>query len=132
MKRIKITYACDYCGGIIGPDEDVCAITPGKINYEHKFIPNHDRGEAEVLHYHDYCLENLLTMRYKGAETVEEPAVAPEPKPEPKKPVKGKPVDTGKIGALAKRGWTPKAIADDMGIAESTVYNHLKKMREGA
>ena len=90
MKRIKITYACDYCGGIIGPDEDVCAITPGKINYEHKFIPNHDRGEAEVLHYHDYCMENLLTMKYKGAETAEEPEADPEPKQEQRKPVKGK------------------------------------------
>ena len=132
MKRIRVTYVCDFCGGVISPDETIAAIVPGRIGYAHKFIANHDEDGEEVLHYHDYCLENLLTMKYKGAEPVEEPAVAPEPKPEPKKPVKGKPVDTGKIGALAKRGWTPKAIADDMGISPSAVYNHLKKIREGA
>lgn len=132
MKRIRVTYVCDFCGGVINPDETIGAIIPGRIGYAHKFIANHDEDGERVLHYHDYCLENLLTMKYKGAETVEEPEADPEPKQEQRKPVKGKPVDTGKIGALAKRGWTPKAIADDMGIAESTVYNHLKKIREGA
>ena len=132
MKRIRVTYVCDYCGGVINPDETIAAIIPGRIGYAHKFIANHDEDGEEVLHYHDYCMENLLTMKYKGAETAEEPAVAPEPKQELKKPVKGKPVDTGKIGALAKRGWTPKAIADDMGISVSAVYSHLKKMREEA
>lgn len=129
MKRIRVTYVCDFCGGVINPDETIGAIIPGRIGYAHKFIANHDEDGEEVLHYHDYCLENLLTMKYKGAETVEEPEAAPEPKQEQRKPVKGKPVDTGKIGALAKRGWTPKAIADDMGISVSAVYNHLKKMR---
>jgi len=128
MKRIKITYACDYCGGIIGPDEDVCAITPGKINCEHKFIPKHDRGEAEVLHYHDYCLENLLAMKYKGPENTEIPA---DTKLDQKNP-KGKSVDSGKIMALAKAGRSAKWIAEDMGIGLSTVYNHLNKMKEGA
>lgn len=134
MKRIEVTYVCDYCGRVINPDETISAITPGRIGYEHKFIPNHDGDEAEVLHYHDYCLENLLSMRYKPEEEeqAEEVTVKTEPETstvlEPR-PKRGKPVDTGKIGALAKRGWTPKAIADDMGIAESTVYKHLKGMK---
>ena len=132
MKRIRVTYVCDYCGGVINPDETIGAIIPGRIGYAHKFIANHDEDGEEVLHYHDFCLENLLTMKYKGAETAEEPEADPELKQEQRKPVKGKPVDTGKIGALAKRGWTPKAIADDMGISVSAVYSHLKKMREEA
>jgi len=132
MKRIRVTYVCDYCGGVINPDETIAAIIPGRIGYAHKFIANHDEDGEEVLHYHDYCMENLLTMKYKGAETAEEPEADSEPKQEQRKPVKGKPVDTGKIGALAKRGWTPKAIADDMGISVSAVYSHLKKMREEA
>ena len=132
MKRIRVTYVCDYCGGVINPDETIGAIIPGRIGYAHKFIANHDEDGEEVLHYHDFCLENLLTMKYKGAETAEEPEADPEPKQEQRKPVKGKHVDTGKIGALAKRGWTPKAIADDMGISVSAVYSHLKKMREEA
>lgn len=115
MKRIRVTYVCDYCGGVINPDETIGAIIPGRIGYAHEFIANHNEDGEEVLHYHDYCLENLLTMRYKGAEPAEEPAVAPEPKPEPKKPVRGKPVDTGKIEALAKAGRSAKWIADDMG-----------------
>ena len=132
MKRIKITYACDYCGGVINPDETIAAIIPGRIGYAHKFIANHDEDGEEVLHYHDYCMENLLTMKYKGAEVVEEPEADPEPKQELKKPVKGKPVDTGKIKALAKAGWSAKKISDEMGISPSAVYNHLKKIREGA
>ncbi len=39
-------------------------------------------------------------------------------------------IDDGKLGALAKAGWSVKDIADEMHISQQTVRNHLKVMRE--
>ncbi len=136
MKRIEVTYVCDYCGRVINPDETISAITPGRIGYEHKFIPNHDGDEAEVLHYHDYCLENLLAMRYAEPEQ-KESGQDPDPEEEEtlkeetttKRRTRKKDIDEGKLRALAKAGWPVKKIADDMNIGESTVYEHLKRMK---
>lgn len=47
-----------------------------------------------------------------------------------KKAAKRKPADTGKMMALRKAGWSMKKIADELGISESCVYNHLKRMEE--
>lgn len=41
---------------------------------------------------------------------------------------KRKPVDTGKLLALRKAGWSMKKIADELGISEGSVWNYLKKM----
>ena len=68
-------------------------------------------------------------------EYVSVPCVAPmdeeseaEPKPV-KKPGPKKDIDDGKIRALFETGhWTVADIADEMGISQATVYNHLKKM----
>ena len=52
----------------------------------------------------------------------------------PKKVVAGsgsrKPIDTGKLIALAKAGWTKEKIAEELQISVATVYNYLKKARE--
>lgn len=32
--------------------------------------------------------------------------------------------------ALRKAGWSMKKIADELGISESCVYNHLKRLEE--
>jgi len=69
-------------------------------------------------------------------------SIETEPKPEPApsmkretKPVqkktdaesKRKRFDTGKLGALRKAGWSVIKIADEMGVSEQTVRNHMKK-----
>lgn len=41
---------------------------------------------------------------------------------------KRKSVDTGKLLALRKAGWSMKKIANEMGISEGSVWNYLKKM----
>lgn len=41
-------------------------------------------------------------------------------------------VDTGKLMALRKAGWTVPMIADELGIGKSTVYNYVMKMQKGA
>lgn len=94
-------------------------------------------------------------LKYIGRESLEvDQAIAqglitildsadPEPKPAPapsmggkaakEKPKKTEPkrktFDTGKLGALRKAGWSVAKIADEMGVSEQTVRNHMK--REG-
>lgn len=46
----------------------------------------------------------------------------------PRKRVK---VDTGKLMALRKAGWSMKKIGEELGISESSVFNYLKKLKEG-
>lgn len=48
----------------------------------------------------------------------------PEPKPEPKKTGRPK-LDTGKMVACRKAGWSIAKIADEMGCTQKTVANHL-------
>lgn len=43
------------------------------------------------------------------------------------KPRGRKPVDNGKILALHDAGWPTKKIADEVGVSEQTVKNHIKK-----
>lgn len=121
MKTVKITYQCDYCREIIDADSDtVRAILPGRIGYQDSFLAD---SEEEIRHYHDYCLEHLLTMRFE--EPQEE---VPEEEPEPESKEKKK-VDHDRIVALYRAN-PPRSvawIADDVGCSVQTVINHLKK-----
>lgn len=88
MKTVKITYQCDYCREIIDTDSDtVRAILPGRIGYQDSFLPD---SEEEIRHYHDYCLENLLTMRFEEKQEEPEPEEEPEEEPATSKK-KGRP-----------------------------------------
>jgi ribosome-binding protein aMBF1 (putative translation factor) len=49
---------------------------------------------------------------------------------EKKKPGPPFKIDTGKLIALAKAGWTKEKIADELKVSVATVYGHLKKARE--
>ena len=54
--------------------------------------------------------------------------------PPRKKPAKGtsgkKPIDTGKLLALHKAGWSNVKIADELGISDVTVGKYLKRAEE--
>ena len=39
-------------------------------------------------------------------------------------------VDSGKLAALYKAGWTPEQIADEMSIHVTTVYNYIRRMKD--
>ena len=43
---------------------------------------------------------------------------------------KKKPVDTGKMLALRRAGWSMKKIGGELGISESSVFNYLKKLEQ--
>lgn len=45
---------------------------------------------------------------------------------------KRKTVDTGKLMALRKAGWSMKKIGEELGISEGSVFNYLKRMEEEA
>lgn len=122
MKSIKITYQCDYCREIIDADSDtVRAVLPGRIGYQDSFLPD---SEEEIRHFHDYCLEHLLTMRFE--EPKEEVKEEPVPEPEPKRNIKK---DLGKLQSLLNAKWTRVEIADEFGVSEATIYNWIKELK---
>lgn len=84
--------------------------------------------------------EHRAELQTEAEQTESQPQ--PETKPKPKqtkqkseakaepKPDGRRKVDKGKIIALHNAGWKPKAIQEEMGISEATVYNVLKEYRE--
>ena len=126
MKTIKITYQCDYCKEIIDTDSDtIRAILPGRIGYQDSFLPD---SEEDIRHYHDYCLEHLLTLHFEENQEEPEPEMEPEPEQE-SEPKEKKKVDHDRIVALYRAN-PPRSvawIADDVGCSTQTVINHLTK-----
>lgn len=131
MKKVEVTYYCDYCKQVVDTDSDtVRAIMPGRIGYKGSFLADTD---DQIRHYHDYCLEHVLTIQYKdeelepeGVEEEPEPEMEPEPEQEPKEKKK---VDHDRIVALYRAN-PPRSvawIADDVGCSTQTVINHLTK-----
>ena len=59
--------------------------------------------------------------------SVEQKETKPDPPPVRNQKNKLK-VDTGKLMALRKAGWSVKKIAEELKISEGSVYNYLKKM----
>ena len=55
------------------------------------------------------------------------PDPEPTPKPKPEKKRKRKSFDTGKLKALRNAAWSIAKIADEMGVSEQTIRNHMKK-----
>ena len=137
MKIVSIQYKCDYCKEPI----DHCsveAIVKGRIGCEDAFIPS-----DKTYHYHDYCLEHLLTLEFRDdgsllslegqgdeeaaeeeLETQEDTEEDAEPEPEKKK------IDLGKVGALLRNGWSARKIADEFNIGLSSAYYYIKKSKE--
>jgi predicted transcriptional regulator len=105
-------------------------------------------GETEVLEFnaktllqvYEYLNEDICELKdeqQKPKEKLQKPKaerpVANDGKPVKKVTagsVKRKPIDMGKLIALAKAGWTKEKIAEEMQISVATVYNYLKKVRE--
>lgn len=54
----------------------------------------------------------------------------PAPAEKPADPKSGKPIDTGKIRALSKAGWTTAAIAAEMRISQPTVLKYIRQETE--
>lgn len=123
MKKVEVTYYCDFCKQLIDTDSDtVRAVLPGRIGYKGSFLAD---TEEEIRHYHDYCLEHLMTMRFE--EPKEEVKEEPVPEPEPKR---NSNKDLGKLQSLLNANWTRVKIADEFGVSEATIYNWINELKE--
>ena len=74
------------------------------------------------------CFEKILEKPPRSGMAIE----AVEKEPEDKSKYRTSKLDDGKIWDLytAKAPWTLKAIAEEMGVSETTIYNHIKRMRK--
>ena len=73
-------------------------------------------------------LDRMLFFRTEPAmekSEFEELGESQSPEPKNKRTLK---VDTGKMLALRKAGWSMKKIAEELQISEGSVYNYLKKL----
>lgn len=123
MKKVEVTYYCDFCKQLINTDSDtVRAIMPGRIGYKGSFLADTD---DQIRHYHDYCLEHVLTIQYKDEEPEPEPEEVEEELEEPKKDRKK---DLGKLQSLLNAKWTKVKIADEFGVSEATIYNWINEL----
>lgn len=121
MKKVEVTYYCDYCKQVVDTDSDtVRAILPGRIGYKGSFLADTD---DQIRHYHDYCLEHVLTIQYKD----EKPE--PEPEIELEEPKKDRKKDLGKLQSLINAKWTKTQIADEFGVSEATIYNWINELK---
>ena len=128
MKKVEVTYYCDFCKQLIDTDSDtVRAIMPGRIGYKGSFLADTD---DQIRHYHDYCLEHVLTIQYKDEEPEPEPEeVEEEPEVELEEPKNDRKKDLGKLQSLLNAKWTKVKIADEFGVSEATIYNWINELK---
>lgn len=84
--------------------------------------------------------EAMLAVMSEYKPVQEEPEAPKQPEPEQPEPEKPKQteqtkktgrrpsVDTGKVEALYKAGWTIPKIADEMRVSKQTIKNHLNRL----
>jgi predicted transcriptional regulator len=119
MKEVILTDAIDaLCEG-----QDVYILTRltagtvlGEIVEADKFIILEDIEPQEA--------QNEATETPKKTKTAKKKQAPAEKTADPES---GKPIDTGKILALSKAGWTTAAIAAEMGISQPTVLKYIRQ-----
>ena len=87
-----------------------------------------DWDAGELISIYEWLDEDLPEAAQKSSrsgETVEIRAEDPKPEKESKKRTK---LDDAKMLALRKAGWSYAKIADEMGVAQQTVINHIQRM----
>lgn len=109
MRIIK----CDRCGCEIPKSTMV-----GYVSVRQKEVVTGALIGENPYEQWDLCDECMNAVKCFIKKTTEKPAA------ETKKPVK--PFDAGGAQALRDRGWSLQRIADEMGVAVSTVAKHTK------
>ena len=117
----KTIFTCDRCGKTI---KDGSYIVRGEIWGESgEVIATYEHGLFE-LDFCAACMREVLNSAVRCAHEITEEVDKTEKD-------KARRIDTGKIGALRRAGWSLKAISEEMGCSIQTVCNHLKKLEEG-
>lgn len=126
----RIAY-CDRCGDQIEGDVrriDTCLVLMDESDERTDSYQPLVNGQE-----HDYCPRCIDAIRQFALTTPYVPAADTKqaeedtPTPEPQAPTRTK-LDTGKVSALYKAGWTVKSIAEEMSVSTVTIRNNLKKM----
>lgn len=138
MKRML--YTCDRCRKeITGDPVNICMEVIDRENSDYlSDAPYPDIAELDFCRdCGDFIADRIRHFCKKGAtaiinedfeSAVEEMIATSQPDPPPTDKPKRR-LDTGKVAALRKAGWTVKAIAEEMSCSEQTVYNALNKMK---
>lgn len=74
--------------------------------------------------------EPAIEVDLVGEEPEQEVTGGNDQSPDPAPAGKRKKIDTGKLMALHKAGWTVAKIAEELRVSERAVYLHLQKMKE--
>ena len=127
----KTTFYCDRCGKEITGVVNSLATVRFNVNVDDY------ADDMDIERGADLCWDCYQVVDEAVLHLVNDvrKAPEPEPKPEPKpakvrKPAKRKPLDLGKIGALTRAGWSVKKIAEELGVSENTIYNHMNEALE--
>lgn len=133
----KTVYTCDRCKKeIAGDPVKICMEVVDRQNGD--FSNNFPFPDIREYDFCDSCGEYIAGQirRFckKGAPAINDPdagaavkETAATSKPSPGTAARR--IDTGKVMALKTAGWTVKAIAEEMGCSEVTVYNVMKKLK---
>ena len=92
-----------------------------------KFIV--EAGEAEKNPPEENKAGNATERSAEEASEEVPEAKMPEAETPEKKKTRKKPeFDYGKLRSLRAAGWSVKKIADDMGVSDQTIYNHMAEI----
>ena len=132
---------CDRCGRDISDYDNT-----GYISVVWRPVKGPDEMSENPYEDYDFCedclkdIVRVIDFKVVAAPEEpenEEPGADPDPEeseviekiaqaPAPKK----KPIDKGKVGALARAGWPPKKIADEMGVSTQRIGQILREVQQ--
>lgn len=118
---------CDRCHRRIEKGEKI-----GFVGLGYRDVVTGNRKGDSKLDEWDFCPECMEAIAIFVSAVPEPKAETPKikPKAEAKLKVEAKPIDVGRIRALAKAGWTAAKIADDVGCSLPTVRKYIKEDEE--
>ena len=136
----NVVYTCDRCRKeITGDPVKICMEAVDRENGDYMCeAPYPDIAELDFCtdcgdfiagQIRRFCKKGvpaIINEDFKSA--VDEMIATSQPDPPPTDKPKRR-LDTGKIAALRKAGWTVKAVAEEMSCSEQAVYNVLNKMK---
>ena len=130
---------CDRCGAEITGDRIGYIAATWRSRSDDSFMQSSPYENADFC---ESCMKDIVSIidfHVKvevgeavidaALDAVEDP-VEEEPVVQIQKTAVKKAVDKGKVGALAKAGWSTKKIADEMGVSPKRIRQILKELEE--
>ena len=118
---IKTICICDRCRREIPPGEKT-----GYLAWNIRGKPDGDLTQANPYENNHYCMDCMDKVRNFIAGN----SALKEAKAEKPNKLGARRIDYGKIMALRNAGWTAKAIAEEMNMTETAVYQAISKYKK--